>query len=274
MLPKVCLDLVKSMWRYPIRGITESVRDKGPQTGNVSHADRTEGPEKASRCHRCCHHGSEDRNRRNYRDIDAQVQQDQERSCWSEGACRKTDARGAEGDCQKGSRREVGVMSEGKPNYFRAKNSALKLLRERGITEPPVDPAAIAGGLGISVYFVTFDDEDDNISGFYDPDDCAIYVNEKESPVRQNFTIAHELGHHMLHRDWAKTNNYVMLFRDQNAGHDLTEEKEANVFAANLLVPRSILDEHVGRLSEAELGKIFAVSIPVIKHRLKFEYDL
>lgn len=165
-------------------------------------------------------------------------------------------------------------MAGVKPNYFRAKNSALKLLRECGITNPPIDPAALAESLGVSVYFMTFDEEDDNISGFYDPEDSAIYVNEKEAPVRQNFTIAHELGHHMLHREWAQSNKYVMLFRDQWAENDISEEKEANVFAANLLVPRSILDIYVGILTEAELSKLFAVSIPVIKNRLKFEYDL
>ena len=52
------------------------------------------------------------------------------------------------------------------------------------------------------------------------------------------------------------------------------KEKEANSFAANLLVPRFMLDEFWPQLGEKELSRLFAVSVPVIKIRLSFEYGV
>ena len=75
-----------------------------------------------------------------------------------------------------------------------------------------------------------------------------IGVNSLESPVRQRFTIAHELGHLFLHKD--DTVSYdqgsVMLFRDSQAseGND-TKEIEANKFAAELLMPADSLREDI-----------------------------
>ena len=53
----------------------------------------------------------------------------------------------------------------------------------------------LARGMGLEVVFVEFDREDQNISGFYDAEDNTIFVNGDESPLRQTFTVAHELGH-------------------------------------------------------------------------------
>ena len=116
-----------------------------------------------------------------------------------------------------------------------------------------------------------FSGESEGVSGFYDPDEHAIYVNKHEYPLRQSFTIAHELGHALLHREWARTGNYSVLMRDNGTDHGEPHEKEANSFAANLLVPRELLDKY-RHLSEGDLSKLFAVSVPVIRNRLAFEY--
>jgi len=53
-----------------------------------------------------------------------------------------------------------------------------------------------------------------------------IYVNEQSRTTRQRFTVAHELGHHLLgHRTtgFARFNCY--------------QERKANIFAAELLMP-------------------------------------
>jgi Zn-dependent peptidase ImmA (M78 family) len=63
-----------------------------------------------------------------------------------------------------------------------------------------------------------------------------------------------------------------MLFRDQDAIDDDPHEKEANSFAANLLVPRFMLDQVWTRYPVEQLSKLFAVSVPVIKNRISFEY--
>jgi Zn-dependent peptidase ImmA (M78 family) len=161
-----------------------------------------------------------------------------------------------------------------KPNYRRVKQEASRLLREFGVDSPPVDPVTISRGIGLKVVFVEFDRAHDNISGFYDPVENSIYVNSEEFALRQTFTIAHELGHKILHEEWAKSADYKILYRDQSLNDDDPHEKEANAFAAHLLVPRSMLDLYWDKLSLTELSKLFAVSVPVIKNRLSIEYGI
>lgn len=162
--------------------------------------------------------------------------------------------------------------SVARADFGRAKSEALGLLRRFKITEPPVNPVEVARDLGVNVYFVEFEQNFQNISGFYDSENGSIYVNTSESPVRQTFTIAHELGHKILHEEWAKSSDYKILMRDQAAESKDIHEQEANTFAANLLVPRFMLDRYWQIASVADLSKLFAVSVPVIKNRIKFEY--
>jgi Zn-dependent peptidase ImmA (M78 family) len=158
-----------------------------------------------------------------------------------------------------------------RPDYFKAKAEAIRILNEFGLSEPPVNPADIAQQLGIRVVFVGFTPEYDSISGFYDFDDETIYVNKHEFPLRQTFTIAHELGHRLLHTEWAKSSDYKVLLRGDANGDDPIE-MEANSFAANLLVPRFMLDKYWKELPPEHLSALFAVSVPVIRYRISFEY--
>lgn len=157
------------------------------------------------------------------------------------------------------------------PNYPRVMSQVRAVRDELGLYSPPINPVDVARRLGVEVKFVRFGAEHQDISGFYDPDEHAIYVNSDEYPQRQTFTIAHELGHALLHRDWAKTEEYQVLMRDDGTDHGEDHEKEANAFAAHLLVPKDLLGDYSG-LPESDLARLFAVSVPTIKNRLKFEY--
>jgi Zn-dependent peptidase ImmA (M78 family) len=170
----------------------------------------------------------------------------------------------------------LGMMSETliRPDYARVKREVSRIHEEFGITAPPVDPVRIARGLGVTVYFVTFERDKKNVSGFFDCEELAIFVNKEEWPLRQTFTIAHELGHKVLHEDWAKSSEYRVLLRDQEYIGDEPHEKEANAFAAHLLVPRFLLDEYWRQLTVEQLSQLFAVSVPMIKNRLAFEYGV
>lgn len=167
-------------------------------------------------------------------------------------------------------------FSTAKADFRKAEKEALALLNEFGYSEPPVNPVDIAKRLGVKVWFVNFSGEYDAVSGFYDVEETAIYVNKDEYPHRQTFTVAHELGHHILHKEWAKSSDYKMLFRDsgysKNATEDKprkpTQEQEADAFAANLLVPRYMLNSYKDILNESELSKLFVVSTQVIGFRL------
>lgn len=161
-----------------------------------------------------------------------------------------------------------------KPDYEKAKKCALDLLKFSGIESAPVDPAKIARNLGIIVNFATFEKKHDNISGFYLSNENAIYVNVNEYAPRMTFTIAHELGHQRLHKEWAESKNYKILYRDQVFKDQKDpREREANTFAAHLLVPKFLLDQYRKIASISELATLFAVSEPVIRIRLKNEYS-
>jgi Zn-dependent peptidase ImmA (M78 family) len=162
-----------------------------------------------------------------------------------------------------------------KPNYRHAQAEALRLLSESGIVEPPVNPVQIAKELvGMTVQFATFTPESNNVSGFYDADENAIVVNSDEYPLRQTFTVAHELGHKILHEEWARSSEYKVLLRDTERTDQDYREKEANVFAANLLMPRFMMDRYWDSLSVSQLSQLFAVSVPAVKARLSFLYGV
>lgn len=157
------------------------------------------------------------------------------------------------------------------PDYRRAKGEAMHLLQQFGLEKPPVNPMEIAQHLGVKVSFVEFEKKLNNISGFYDFEEDTIFVNMDEYPLRQTFTIAHELGHRILHAEWAKSPDYRVLMRDDMGAND-PKEAEANAFAANLLVPRFMLDKYWEIATVTQLSGLFAVSVPVIKNRISFEY--
>jgi Zn-dependent peptidase ImmA (M78 family) len=157
------------------------------------------------------------------------------------------------------------------PDKEKAKKEAIILLQTFGLTEPPVNPIDIAHNLGVKVMFVEFEKSFSNVSGFYDFEEDTIFVNMDEYPLRQTFTIAHELGHRILHKEWAQSSDYKVLLREDRVSND-PKETEANTFAANLLVPKFMLDKYWEELSTSKLSELFAVSVPVIKHRISFEY--
>ena len=96
----------------------------------------------------------------------------------------------------------------------------------------------------------------------------AIVVNswDRISVERQIFTAAHELGHLLLHRS---------EFNPEESAEDLEAEREADVFAAYLLMPERRFNkewqEVLGlRLFDAvmKVKRIFRVSYKTVLHRL------
>ena len=158
------------------------------------------------------------------------------------------------------------------PNYKLAKEKAFELIERFGFDNPPIDPIQIARELGINVRLVSFPEENRKISGFFYAKRNEIFVNEDDDIYRQIFTIAHELGHKILHDQWLKTSQYQVLWRDASmidAGD--SKEKEANCFAGNLLVPKYLLKQYYQIANVEELSALFGVSRQVISYRLKHE---
>lgn len=131
----------------------------------------------------------------------------------------------------------------------------------------PVDPMRIAMRMGISVYR---SDLDFNISGFIIKRSALpaeIYLNINQSPLRQNFTCAHELGHYVERMD---SHDEEYSFEDHREGQEWTpREFFANEFAGNLLMPSRRVDELSERgWSAAQMADYFLVSFDAINTRL------
>jgi Zn-dependent peptidase ImmA (M78 family) len=164
------------------------------------------------------------------------------------------------------------MTEDKKPDYTNARNKALEILRERDYMTPYINPIDICRDFGIDVFFADFEGDYNKISGFFDGKKNSIFVNQKEILSRKTFTIAHELGHSVLHKDWIATSDYQVLFRDPSRATKDWREKEADTFAANLLVPKFMLDKYYKIATIEELARLFLVSVPVMQNRIRFEY--
>ena len=120
----------------------------------------------------------------------------------------------------------------------RAQWAAREVLDRFG-TDVPVDAATIAVAHGIEVRFQELEDE---VSGMLlVRDDCTVIgINAHHHPNRQRFSIAHELGHFLLHREEERFFiDAAVFFRSEGATPATwKQEREANAFAAELLLPR------------------------------------
>ena len=113
------------------------------------------------------------------------------------------------------------------------------------MTEIPVPVGTIADRLGLDVFSITLDP---NISGSIRRVGTAKYeiqINDTDAPVRQRFTVCHEIAHYLLHRSHIDAVGIEdnILYRSQLSN---IQEAEANRFAAALLLPwRAVNDWHI-----------------------------
>jgi IrrE N-terminal-like domain len=135
----------------------------------------------------------------------------------------------------------------------------------------PVPVESIAEDLlGLSVR----EDEELPVSGMLLPAERQIWVNAREvaeSPGRGRFTLAHELGHWVcqcLEGSWAPV--YCRV-EDVGASADRSLEREANIFAAELLMPEHEVRECVA--NQEDLADRFGVSGEAMNWRL-YSFDL
>ncbi len=102
----------------------------------------------------------------------------------------------------------------------------------------------------------------------------SIWVNADDAPTRRNFTIAHEFGHWLLHKEAIEQDpsSYKVLFRQPLGGIKDYRETEANSFAGNLLVPTQMLKIcRAAKFTSQQMAILFGVSEDVINYRLKQE---
>lgn len=135
---------------------------------------------------------------------------------------------------------------------------AAQVLKDAGVTGPAVPVERIARLKGLDVRKQRIPDSD--ISGFLFQKGAKalIGVNARHSQVRQRFTIAHELGHVLLQgaipNEFHVDRGFQIRFRDfrSSEGVDI-EERESNLFAAELLMPKRFLAKDIADTDQLDL---------------------
>lgn len=132
--------------------------------------------------------------------------------------------------------------------------------------ETPVNLAKILEKYKFTLYYALF--KDPNVGGAYKKADHIIIVAKDDPIKRQFFTVAHELGHYFLHNK-----RQDVFYRKQAVefnNNESLEEKEANWFAASLLMPKELVIKTWNHKQSVEyLAAKFGVSQTTAYWRLK-----
>lgn len=135
------------------------------------------------------------------------------------------------------------------------------------------DLSALADLFGITVYLAPLGASlDGTISGaslIHEEVGFSILINGQTTPGRRQFTLAHELGHALFHRTPVEVSF---------PGRRESEERFADLFAAEFLVPTSSLQDAVEGMGLSRVGdpetvvhlqRFFNVSYEMILRRLR-----
>ena len=156
------------------------------------------------------------------------------------------------------------------------------VLHEHAFGRVPVPIISICRAMGIDVFYSDF--RRPNVSGAIvgKSGKFTIYVRRSEPEPRQRFTVAHELGHYILHladkaadlgyTDELPEKRYVAAFRSAHLG---SEEEEANAFAAAILMPAKAIQSRASWAVDEDyddgardLARQFHVSYAAMTRRL------
>ncbi len=125
------------------------------------------------------------------------------------------------------------------------------LIKDYKLT-PPVDLLSICNDLDIKVKEVDFDDD---LSGMLAKK--TIYISTNIHENRKRFTLAHELGHYLIHKKADNSYKGVRFRSEHISTQEKNEEREANHFASLLLIPTKFLKEELDSLTEFSEDFIF-----------------
>ncbi len=140
--------------------------------------------------------------------------------------------------------------------------------------EPPVDLLLVAERLGIRVHERGFVDE---VDGLYlrlpgAPPIIAINNSYRKPPVRRRFTLAHEIGHHLLGRRISPERK--LFYFDTGTTRRTILERACDRFAALLLMPDDLVRRYYEELSHNSgqrvriMAERFGVSSWAMRRRL------
>ena len=116
---------------------------------------------------------------------------------------------------------------------------------------------------GVIIYEIHEIEKFDGVSFITDKGFPVIIVNKNFSNDRKRFTIAHELGHILLHNE----NLYpISSYRDK--------EKEANIFASEFLMPEDEIKNSLRQLKMSDLGDLKSYWLTSMKYIIRKAKDL
>ena len=156
-------------------------------------------------------------------------------------------------------------------NYKNSRDAAWKMLIKNRVSSLPVNIKKICKAEGIRL--VTYEKGDKVIHSLglesnMEGNDAfsigkIIFYSDKTSIGRQRFSIAHELGHIVLH----SSDGATVYNRDPSPNDDPLEA-EANIFASRLLAPLCVL-HYLNVESAFEIAEICDISAAA--SRIRFE---
>lgn len=143
---------------------------------------------------------------------------------------------------------------------------------------PPVKIDLLVDKLGITLVEKDLEAGIDGAS-MVDGNQKIIVIRGDLAENRRRFTIAHELGHLLLHADHPLnvSKSEVVFYRnDDSSRGTLWREVEANRFAANILMPSDLVHRFILELREPnltagglqQLADLFKVSTEAMAFRL------
>ncbi len=155
-----------------------------------------------------------------------------------------------------------------------ARKMAREVINKYSITQPPIIINDILEGYGFQYLEVESFPEKLDALFVYNNGVSYAAVNKKHHLHRKKFSLAHELGHKLMNHD---VNYYKISFTidnppDKDDHHRLEDifEKEANIFAGELLVPLNMLKSEFKKNQDIPtLSNIFKVSQEVLSIRIK-----
>lgn len=154
-------------------------------------------------------------------------------------------------------RRKISASNKG-VDQLDGLSSPVKLLalaKSNNLEINPLDIESLIRLLGIGLRIHPMDEQK---SGYIKLEEgrWVIGVNSLQHPNRQRFTMGHEIGHFILHKDQIGDGiEDTLLFRASGFGEPGIE-KEANEFAAKLLMPEDYFKQEVEKFH----GDIKAIS--------------
>jgi Zn-dependent peptidase ImmA (M78 family) len=173
----------------------------------------------------------------------------------------------------------------------RARRIAEGLLKEFKVKKVPVDIENIAKqlttkdirelkGLSLRIQREHFPSGLEDVSAVLlkEKGHAIIAVNAAHSEYRQRFSIAHELGHLILHsnNELLTVDRYEKQFFTRAEGISNLDEMEANEFAAAFLMPSDLIREDFEKYFKkdpdeiiSKLAKRYEVSEAALAFRLK-----